>query len=151
MPRTKATMYPWGSVTPRERLRALSEKLRSAMEAAQAPAFRDIPERVQVVVHATRPLVDTLEYLAGAGLRPTTRGQASSALPVASDAVFSAVESANESLGALVSSSVDDVSARYAAFAQSCDGLLELGEQAIQGGVAGGGSAPSADPWKAFD
>ena len=152
MPRgSKATVYPWGTVTPRERLRALSEKLRSAMQAAQAPGFRDIPERVQGVVHATRPLVDTLDYLAGAGLRPTHRGNAAAGLPVACVAVFSAVESANDCLGALVSSTIHDASERYLAFIEACEALLEFADRAIQCGIAGGGAVPSGDPWKAFD
>ena len=151
MPSSKATQYPWGTVTPRERLRTLSEKLRGTMKTTGEPGFPAIPDRVKGVVHALHPLVKTMEHLAHAGLRPTTRGGASADLPLTSDAVLSAVESVNERLAVLVSSTIHDASEHYRGFAEACEALLDLADRAIQGGIAGGGSVPSGDPWKAFD
>ena len=148
---SKATQYPWGTVPPRERLRMLSEKVRSAMEAAGQSGFTAIPERVKAVVHASHLLVETMEHLGRAGLRPSTRKGASSELPLTSDAVLTSVASANERLAALVSSTIHDASERYGAFAEACEALLELADRTIQCGIAGGGSVPSGDPWNAFD
>ena len=150
-PSSRTTQYPWGTVTPRERLRTLSERLRTAMAATHECGFTAVPDRVKGVVHASRPLVDAMEHLGRAGLRPPARGGASSDLPLACDVVLCAVESVNECLAGLVSSTIHDASERYRAFAEACEALLELADRAIRFGIAGGASAVSGDPWKAFD
>lgn len=148
---SKATQYPWGTTTPRERLRTLCEKVRSAMQAATEPGYTDIPDRVKSVVQASHPLVETMAHLGHAGLRPSTRTAGGSELPLTSDAVLSSVDSVNASLASFVHSTIHDVSDQYRGFAEACEALLELAERAIQSGIAGGGSVPSGDPWKVFD
>lgn len=148
---SKSSHYPWGTMTPRERLRALSEKLRSALNETQSSGFSDIAERVKAVVHASRPLVDTLEHLARAGLRPMGKQPDASDLPVSAAAVDAAVQSVNTSLGDVVSSSIHTSSERYQAFDAACEALLELAARAIKGGIAGSAPGSGRDPWKAFD
>ena len=95
---SRNTQYPWGTITPRERLRMLSEKLRTAMNDTKSSGFSDVADRVKAVVRASRSLVDTLEHLARVGLRPMGKQHHASDLPVPAAAVDAAVQSHNTSL-----------------------------------------------------
>ena len=134
---SRNTQYPWGTITPRERLRMLSEKLRTAMNDTKSSGFSDVADRVKAVVRASRSLVDTLEHLARVGLRPMGKQHHASDLPVPAAAVDAAVQSHNTSLADVVWSSTHTLSERYQAFDAACEVLLDLAARAIKGGIAG--------------
>ena len=146
----RSSQYPWGTMTPRERLRTLSEKLRGALKDTSEPGFFEIPERVKATVHAVHPLVEAMDHLARSGLRPMNKkgASASDALPAAH--VAAAVQCVNTALGAVVTASVHDATERYQAFAEASDALVELAARVIERGIAGSDPGSVERPWEAF-
>ena len=146
----RSPQYPWGTMTPRERLRTLSEKLRGAMKDTSEPGFFEILNRVQAAVHAVHPLVETMDHLSRSGLRPMNKKGASAADSLPAADVASAVQSVNAALGGVVSASIHDATERYQAFADSSDALVELAARVIELGIAGSDPGAVERPWEAF-
>ena len=146
MPRNPPHRYPWGTETPGPRLRTTCAKARSALDQVNAPGFHEIAGRVQAAVQAVRPLVDTMDYLARAGLR-TARKDAET---VQGSNVYSAVRNVREALVALHASTALTQSTCYEALVGALETLMGLADTAIEHGIAGTGEADPDDPWQAF-
>ena len=146
MPRNPSHRYPWGTETPGPRLRATCAKARSALEQANAPGFHAIVERVDAAVQGVRPLVDTMDYVARAGLRTGGKDAGS----VQGKDVSGAVRAVREALIALHASTALTQSTRYEALVGALEALMELADTAVQHGIAGTGETDPDDPWQAF-
>ena len=146
MPRERRDRYPWGTETPGPRLRTTCAKARAALEQVSVPGFHAIAERVDAAVQAVRPLVDTMDYVARAGLR--TAGK--DAETVRGKDVSEAVREVREALVELHASNALTQSARYEALVGALETLIALADTAIQHGIAGTGETDPDDPWQAF-
>ena len=148
MPRSpNSPAYPWGMQQPRERLKVVSARLRTAIDDVASPGFPAIASRVQAVVHALHPLVDVMEHLSRSGLRVRKGG----AIPLPGADVSEAVKAVRVSLGELASSSVLTVHAGYQAFSAAADVLLQLADRVVDSGITASERASVDDPWKVFD
>ncbi len=130
---------------PRLRLRETSQRLRKALAAAGEGGFERLAGRVKAVVGAARPLVDTLDYLSGAGL-PSTEGNA----PVMHTEVATAVHATRAAVGELATASVQSLSERYGALSDALGALLDVSDQVVERGIAPSASGVDSDPWKVF-
>ncbi len=146
MIRNRRNRYPWGTETPGPRLRATCAKARGGLEQVDTPGFDGIVERVKVAVQAVRPLVDTMEYVARAGLRVHAPDEQTA--PGAEAAA--AVRDVREALAALAASTALTQSECYRVFAAAVDKLATIAETATDHGIAGTGAVDPGDPWQAF-
>ena len=146
MPRNSSTRYPWGTETPGPRLRSACAKARAGLAQVDEPGFHRIAERVDAAVQATRPLIDTLEFLARAGLR-VRRGDDDT---VHGKDVSEAVRDVRRALVALHASTAPTQSARYEALVAAVTKVLSLADTGIEHGIAGTGESDPDDPWQAF-
>ena len=142
-----STRYPWGTETPGPRLRAQCARARTGIEQVNAPGnHHQIAERIDAAVHALRPLVETAEYVARAGLR--ARGSDKNS--ISGTIVSEAVDVVRESLGAMAASTATTVSAHFEAFAAAVETLIGHVDTGIEVGIAGTGEAAPHDPWHAY-
>ena len=146
MARTASARYPWGHETPGPRLRTVCAKARTALEQVDAPGFHRIAGRVDAAVQAVRPLVDTMEFVARAGLRASAK----SADTVPGTDVSDAVRLVRDALGALLESSASTQSARYGALVDALSQLMTLADTSVEHGIEGTGASDPDDPWQAF-
>lgn len=146
MPRNPSHRYPWGTETPGPRLRTTRAKARSALDQVNAPGFHEIVERVHAAVQGVRPLVDTMDYLARAGLRTVGRDPEN----VQGKDVSEAVRAVRDALVALHASTALTQSTCYEALAGALETLMGLADTAIEHGIAGTGETDPDDPWQAF-
>ena len=146
MARKTSNRFPWGRETPGRRLRTACDKARTALEQVDAPGFHRIPERVNAAVQAVLPLVETMEFVARAGLR--TRARSADTVPGAD--VSTAVRTVREALAALLQSSASTQSARYEALVAALNAVITLAETGIEHGIEGTGTSALDDPWQAF-
>ena len=144
-PRTR-TLYPWGAVAPRERLRVVCSRLARALDDAKSPGFGQVSARVSAVVQATRPLVDALRYLSQNGLRP-----GSGAEPLPARELLEAVDLADRAVSDLAAASALELSEHYRSFSEAVDALLALGEQCRHRGVAAAAIERARDGWTVFE
>ena len=139
--------YPWGTETPGPRLRADSARARTGIKQTNAPGtHRQIPERIDAAVQGVRPLVETTEHLARAGLR--TRGSNKDA--IAGTSVSEAVDAVREALAAMATSTATTLSGHFDTFASAVEALIALSESGIELGIAGTREVDLHDPWKAY-
>ena len=147
MKTTSSTRYPWGTETPGPRLRAACARARTGIEQVTAPGtHRQIADRIDGAVQGLRPLVETMEYLARAGLR--TRGSNKNALD--GGTVAQGVEAVREALAAMAASTASTLSPHLEAFAGAVEALSALSESGIELGISGTGEAAPHDPWEAY-
>ena len=146
MPRNSSTRYPWGTETPGPRLRTTCAKARAGLEQVNEPGFHGIAERVDACVQSIRPLVDTMEYVARAGLR--VRGADDDT--VHGKDVSGAVRDVCQALVALHASTALTQSACCEALAAAVTNLMGLADTGIEHGIAGTGESDPDDPWQAF-
>ena len=146
MSRNRRNRYPWGTETPGPRLRTTCAKARTGIEQVDAPGFDSIVERVKAAVQAVRPLVDTVEFVARAGLRV----HATDAQTVPGADAAEAVREVREALAALAASTALTQSECYRAFAAAVEKLVTIAETGIEHGIAGTGAVDPLDPWQAF-
>ena len=137
--------YPWGILTPRPRLRAVCAGVRAALDDAKSSGFGPHAGRVSGAVQATRPLVEVMRYLSGAGLRPTTDVE-----PLAAADVRAALERVDSSVNDLAAASVFDLSDRYRAFSEAVEALLTVAAESSRRGIARPPEARVEDGWAAF-
>ena len=130
---------------PRVRLREKSHRLRKALDAVGEGGFDRVADRVKAVVGAARPLVDTLDYLSGVGLR-STEGN----VPVAQAEVAAVVQATHAAVGELAAASVLGLSERYGALSDAVTALLEVTDRVLERGIAASASGLHSDPWKTF-
>ena len=141
----KRLTYPWGRASPGMRLSATSERAKKALAQADTPGLAEMQGRWTESVRAAKPLVMALDHLSGAGFRGA-RGE--QRVPGAE--VAKATRVATEALGALLASSVVNVSERYQVFASAVEALIALAGEAGRRGVEGGREVRSDDPWSGF-
>ena len=146
MPRTPSNRYPWGTETPGPRLRSTSAKARAGLEHVDEPGFHRIAERVDAAVQAIRPLVDTMEYVARAGLRVRGAGDDT----VRGKDVSDAVREVRRALVALHASTALTQSACCEALVAAVTKLMGLADTGTEHGIAGTGESDPDDPWQAF-
>ena len=146
MARKPAPRYPWGTETPGPRLRTLCAKTRTALEQADAPGFHRIGERIDTAVKAVRPLVETMEFVARAGLRTGPRVDGT----VQGVDAFDAARAVGEALIALEASSARTQSGCYETFVAAVEALMALAESGIEHGIAGNEESGAGNPWHAF-
>ena len=144
---TTSTRYPWGTETPGPRLRAACARARTGIEQVKSPGnHHEIAGRIDAAVQGLRPLVETMEYLARAGLR--TRGSNKNA--IAGTSVAKAVDAVREALAAMSGSTATTLSGHFDAFASAVEALIALSETGIELGIGGTGEAAPHDPWDAY-
>ena len=146
MTRNPTPRYPWGTETPGPRLRATSAKARAGLEQVDTPGFHDIAEHVGAAVQSLRPLVDTMEYVARAGLRAGARDDDT----VEGARVLDAVREVRETLVALNASTASTLTVRYEALVAAVETLAGLADTGVQHGIAGTGESDPNDPWQPF-
>lgn len=146
MPRNRRDRYPWGTETPGPRLRTSCAKARAALEKVDAPGFHRIVERVNGAVTVVRPLVDTVEFVARAGLRV----HATDEQTVSGAEAAEAVREVREAVAGLAASTALTQSECYRVFAAAVEKLVTIAETGIEHGIAGTGAVDPGDPWQAF-
>ena len=146
MTRNRRNRYPWGTETPGPRLRTTCTKARAGLEQVDAPGFDGIVERVKVAVQAVRPLVDTVEFVARAGLRVHANDEQT----VSGADAAEAVREVRDALAALATSTALTQSDCYRVFAVAVEKLVTIAETGIEHGIAGTGAVDPGDPWQAF-
>lgn len=143
---SKGASYPWGSTTPRERLRTTSTKATKALDDAKSPGFGRVSPRVTASVQASLPLVEAMQHLAQAGLRTIDSNEQ----PLPCDAVRDAAERVNQAVRKLADSSALTLSERYRDFSEAVTALSGLASECSRRGVARPPEAPADDGWSAF-
>ena len=117
------------------------------MEQVNAPgSHHQIAERIDAVVQALRPLVETMEYVSRAGLR--ARGRNKNA--IAGTTVSDAVDAVREALAPMAASTAITLSGHFEAFVAAVQSLIGLAETGIEFGISGNGEAAAHDPWHAY-
>ena len=141
----RRTAYPWGTTPPRQRLRVVRDKAGGALEDAGSPGFGEVTLRVSAAVQATRPLVDALRYLSGAGLRSSPGCE-----PFAGDDVRVSLDRVNRSVNDLAAASVLELSDRYREFSEAVTALLAVADEALRRGIARPSEDRADDGWTVF-
>lgn len=143
----RRSRYPWGTTTPRPRLRAVCAGVRVALDDAKSPGFGPHASRVTRVVQATVPLVEAMRHLSGAGLRPAATADAK---PIDAADVRAAVDRVDGSVNDLAAASVFDLSERYRAFCDAVEALLTVADDSVRWGIARPPEARAGDGWAVF-
>ena len=105
-----------------------------------------LPSASMPRLQAIRPLVDTLEFVARAGLRVRGRGDDT----VHGKDVSEAVREVRRALAALYASTALTQSACYEALVAAVTTLMGLADTGSEHGIAGTGESDPDDPWQAF-
>ena len=137
---------PVGTETPGPRLRSAGAKARAGLEQVNEPGFHGIPKRVDAAVQAIRALVDSMEFVARAGLRPRERDENT----VDGKDVFEAVREVRRALLALHATTALTQSAGYEALVAAVETLMRLADTGTEHGIAGTGESDPDAPWQAF-
>ena len=145
-PAEKRTRYPWGTLAPRQRLRLVCANARKALDNAKSPGFGQVSGSVSGAVKATRPLVDAMQYLSGAGLRSSADGE-----PLAADEVRAAADRVDCSVSDLAAASVLELSDRYRAFSEAVTALLDIADVSSHRGIARSLDDRADDGWATFE
>ena len=138
--------YPWGTETPGPRMRSTCIKARAALEQVDTPGFHRIAERVDAAVQSIRPFVDTMEYVARAGLRTGARNDET----VQGSNVAEAAREVRKALHALQESTALTQTLRYKVLLGAVTGLMGLADIGIEHGIEGTGESDPDNPWQAF-
>ncbi len=144
----KKPRYPWGTETPGPRLNATCDKAEKGLKLVDQPGYRQITEHVDHAVQELRPLVDSMEFVARAGLlRP--RAQPDDTVQGAQ--VLEAVRAVHEALVILNASTALTLGSRWEALAGAVETLIGLARAGAKHGIAGTGEADPNDPWQPFE
>ena len=146
MTRSATPRYPWGTETPGPRLRAACARAQTGLDDAKETGFVEIVQRGSAAVQGSKSLVETMEFLARAGLR--VRGTDLS--PVQGHAVSEATQAVRDAVAGVAGSSLLTVQARYEAYVAAVETLMALAERGGEHGIAGSGESDPDDPWNAF-